>query len=174
MSAAEVAYELTRRGDVGCVTLTGGNPLLWDCGALIDAIRETTPGVTVACETQGSLYKDWLSKVDLVICSPKPPSAGQPPVDHAVLAKVLRTPKASALKIVVSNDADLAWVWGLQEQYPSVPLYLQPCRDPNDTRLESLVQQYKWLVEEVLKQRRPNVSVLPQLHVWLWGNRRDA
>jgi 7-carboxy-7-deazaguanine synthase len=39
--------------------------------------------------------------------------------------------------------------------------------------LSQLIDRYKWLVETVMASSElTNVRVLPQLHAWLWGNKR--
>lgn len=53
------------------VVLTGGEPLLHDCAALVAALHER--GAFVAVETNGTCHRPWADKADWVCASPKPP-----------------------------------------------------------------------------------------------------
>src|SRR5690606_35296827 len=56
------------------VTISGGNPAIHKgIGALVDACHKE--GWKVAIETQRSIWQDWLTKIDEVTLSPKPPSS---------------------------------------------------------------------------------------------------
>src|SRR3954451_15031820 len=56
------------------VTVSGGNPALHEFGDCVALLQER--GFRVAAETQGSLWRDWLSALDRLTISPKPPSSG--------------------------------------------------------------------------------------------------
>ncbi len=54
------------------VILTGGEPLLHDCGALVAALQAR--GVRVAVETNATAYRPWVDAANWVCASPKPPA----------------------------------------------------------------------------------------------------
>ena len=93
--------------------VTGGEPLMHDCGALTDELHKA--GFTTNIETSGSypVSGSW----DWICLSPKK--------FKAPLAEIL--PLANELKVVIFNKSDFAWA----EQYaalvsPDCKLYLQP------------------------------------------------
>lgn len=57
------------------VTLSGGNPVMWDLSELVIRLKEL--GWRVAVETQGSIWRDWLNEVNMLTISPKPPGMGE-------------------------------------------------------------------------------------------------
>ncbi|WNQ12320.1 7-carboxy-7-deazaguanine synthase QueE [Paenibacillus aurantius] len=85
-----------------------------------------------------------------------------------------------SLKVVVMDDADLAYARTVHLRYPGVPFFLQPgnpdvAEEDQGRLLHGLLGRYEWLVGCVMEDRSMrNVRVLPQLHTWLWGNRRGV
>ncbi|WP_368493065.1 7-carboxy-7-deazaguanine synthase QueE [Geobacillus thermodenitrificans] len=167
------------------VTISGGNPLLLAAlGELVALLHEK--GVQVAVETQGSRWQDWLLDVDDVTISPKPPSSGMD-TDWAMLDSIIRKLLADqnrtrrvSLKVVVFDEADLAYAKEVHRRYPAVPFYLQTgnadveALDTNALRMK-LFDQLDWLVERVAQSDELNdVHVLPQLHTLLWGTKRGV
>ena len=70
-----------------------------------------------------------------------------------------------------------------QNRFPSVPMYLQvgndrpPGPEPADKtepRIGELLERYEWLAGKVVADRWNGATVLPQLHVLVWGNKRGA
>lgn len=57
------------------VTLSGGNPAMWDLQELVQLL--TDAGWKVAVETQGSIWRPWLGEVHMLTISPKPPGMGE-------------------------------------------------------------------------------------------------
>lgn len=166
------------------VTLSGGNPaLLSQLGSLVDELHRH--GITVAVETQGSRWQDWLNDIDEVTISPKPPSSGMETdwekLDIMISRLSARQPGRSfSLKVVVFDDTDLAYAETVHERYPNVPFYLQtgnPDVSTSDTssHVSYLLERYEWLVNAVMQSDRLNdVRVLPQLHTLVWGNKRGV
>ena len=93
--------------------ITGGEPLMHDCGPLTDALQ--ADGFQTNIETSGShpLSGHW----DWICLSPKKFKAPLPEL----------LPAANELKVIIYNKSDFAW----GEQYaaqvsPNCKLYLQP------------------------------------------------
>lgn len=81
MSAQEIAEELLpQMGACEMVTLSGGNPALWDLRAFVLTTRRA--GKRVAIETQASIWKDWIAFCDVITLSPKGPGM----IDNWLLA----------------------------------------------------------------------------------------
>lgn len=157
------------------VSLTGGDPLIYDLSEVMHGLRLRR--FRVAVETQGAIWQDWLKQCDLVTVSPKGPSSGMlGKFDPAVLEKYTRwLGRHLVIKVVCFSDEDLDWAQGLHEQYPHVRFFLSSGTpmgvDEADWQLEKLVLLgFKGLVTEVLKRPElQDVTVLPQLHTLLWG-----
>ena len=78
MTAEQIARDVgARANETGTfhVTLTGGNPALHELGELVDILQKEM--IMVNVETQGTVFRPWLSQVDTLTVSPKPPSAGE-------------------------------------------------------------------------------------------------
>ncbi|WP_219640347.1 7-carboxy-7-deazaguanine synthase QueE [Cohnella sp. CFH 77786] len=184
LTADEIMEELRRTGGDAFdhVTLSGGNPaLLPGLGELIDLLHRE--GVLVALETQGSRWQDWFLLVDELTLSPKPPSSGMA-TDWDVLDGIVERLQAgcrqNSLKVVVFDEPDFRYAAAVHRRYPGVPFYLQAgngdLKERDSSRLlERLMRRYEWLVESAMASAElRNVRVLPQLHAWLWGNKRGV
>lgn len=190
-----IGSELEQLGQAPWVVLTGGNPGLLDLRELVDELHRWD--YLVAVETQGSRWREWMSDVDRLCVSPKPPSAKQR-YDWANVQRFLEEGmRARAhgrkdyewmfLKVPVFSDEDLNWCELLRSQLSDALLYLSAGNDAGrtvgnpdrqDTRKlagvrRDLCDKYLWLVEEVFKRPalcQPDVIIQAQAHVLLWGN----
>ena len=160
------------------VTLSGGNPAMQPLGELISTGQAL--GYTFAIETQGSIAQDWFAQLDTVTLSPKPPSSKMA-FDKAAFDRCIDAAAGRAqlsIKIVIDDKEDLAWCADRREEYPHVPFILQPCNTTSIvdavTDTTALNAKLRWLVDQVTRRRWFNVTVLPQLHVQLWGNQRGV
>ena len=108
MTADEVIAELDKLGSYDYVTLSGGNPaiLAANMAQLVTKLKER--GVTLAVETQGSRWQNWLKDIDQVTLSPKPPSSKME-VNFETLDFIVSQldPDKVTFKIPVFDDADL-------------------------------------------------------------------
>jgi len=164
------------------VVLSGGNPALLRLGELVDALRRS--GKQVAVETQGSVWRDWLRRVDRLVISPKPPSSGMATAEHAALFAAFverlgaRGSTPAALKVAIFDKDDLDWAQGLHLAYPSFAFYLSAGTDVDVDEPQAIAamrERYRWLCEAVAA-RRPlaGCRVLPQLHVVAWGTAKGV
>lgn len=186
MSPEEVVNELERIGQSSFshVTISGGNPgLLKNLGTLISLLH--SKGIEVGLETQGSRYQDWFCEVDQLTLSPKPPSSKMTTnwdtldliVNELVTHKRIHH---TSLKVVIFNEEDLAYAKTVHQRYPQFSFYLQPGNDDvlstDDTKIKlRLLEHYDWLIDQVVKEEEWNdVTVLPQLHALVWGNKRGV
>lgn len=162
------------------ISLSGGNPAIQPLGGLISLGKAA--GYTFGLETQGSIAKDWFAELDLLTVSPKPPSSGmitnwqklQECIDAAQKTSVV-------LKMVVFDEEDFCYAQQVAERFPNLPVYLQPCNPvPSaeeggiEVDFQSMTLQLRWLVDKVLAAKWYKVSILPQLHVLLWGQKRGV
>jgi 7-carboxy-7-deazaguanine synthase len=153
------------------VTLSGGNPALHELGPLVDALHAA--GYAIAVETQGTIFREWLRRCEIVTVSPKPPSSGmeQEPGD---IQSFIDLPGIN-LKIVVFDDDDLEFVRKFHTHYRHIPCYVQVGNTVGVDTTESLLRKLDWLSNAVMEDPvLADVIVLPQLHVLMYGNRRGV
>jgi 7-carboxy-7-deazaguanine synthase len=157
------------------VTLSGGNPALFDFSGLINRLQSI--GYRFTIETQGSVPRSWFALLDSMTLSPKPPSSGML-TDFEALTKCTKMLPAHKqnLKIVVADGVDYEYARHIAGRYPFIKTFLQVC-NPDPTALlnrDLLLTKLQWLTERVLADRWFNVTVLPQLHVLIYGNKRGV
>lgn len=163
------------------VSLSGGNPAIQQFGELIEMGK--AKGYRFACETQGSVAKDWFAELDPLILSPKPPSSKQV-VDwdqfDACIDAAGDAPRV--LKMVIFDDRDYDWARDVARRYPDMPLYIQPGNhtppppDDDDAEVDiaGIMTRYEWLIDKTLADHWYTPTILPQLHVLIWGNKRGV
>ncbi|MES9739605.1 7-carboxy-7-deazaguanine synthase QueE [Peribacillus frigoritolerans] len=186
MTADEIWDELKRIGGSGFsfVTISGGNPaLLKNLNGLIAILHENK--MKIGVETQGSRWQDWFLDIDELTISPKPPSSGMD-TDFTVLDQIIsnlanRNPENHvSLKIVVFNEEDYQYAKHVHGRYPDTPFYLQVGNDDSRTAddrqlISGLLKKYEELIDKVIADDELNdVKVLPQLHTYIWGNKRGV
>ncbi|MDU9417106.1 7-carboxy-7-deazaguanine synthase QueE [Staphylococcus lloydii] len=182
MTAEEIYAELYEIGGdmFNHVTISGGNP------ALIKGIQELvdlfeTKNIYSALETQGSKFQPWMTQIDDLTISPKPPSSKMKP-NLLVLDEVIAQCKHDTLnlKVVIFDDEDYDFAKMIHHRYPSIPFYLQvgnPYLDGEHVaqHTEKLLSLYEDLVTRVMESSdMNNVYVLPQLHTLLWSNKKGV
>ena len=160
------------------ISLSGGNPAIQDFSGLIALGK--AEGYRFACETQGSVAREWFSDLDTLVLSPKPPSSGET-VDWALFEDCISAAKGApniVVKIVIFDDIDYAWAKEASDRLPDLPLYLQPGNpqvDPDTAvAVEDVTDRLLWLVEKATEDKWYRPRMLPQLHVLLWGNKRGV
>jgi 7-carboxy-7-deazaguanine synthase len=171
------------------VTLSGGNPAMYDLSALVEQLHFA--GYRVCVETQGDTWQDWLIWVDQLVLSPKPPSSGEATIANtakweAFCERCVRGASqgyATALKLVIFDEADYEWaVTFLAQQNPQRwPAYFSVgTPEPNDAHptdwyRDEVCRRYADLADRVAHDERlSDVRVIPQLHVLAHGERRGT
>ena len=166
------------------VTLSGGNPAMQKLEPLIDLGHAR--GFTFALETQASISRGWFAKLDWLFLSPKPPSSGEAMDWDKFDACVAAADGAqTALKVAIFDEADYQFAKAAAARHPNLPVYLQvgnpaylePADEGNGTltgaELQArLMEQYRWLVDRVAEDGWYKATILPQLHVVVWGTER--
>ena len=156
-------------------------PLLWHIqplGDLIDLGHDK--GYKFAIETQGSISADWFEKLDVLTLSPKPPSSEMDTNWDKLSACIIaaKNKPEMALKIVIFDEKDYAYARQAATRYPDLPLYLQPgnhSTDPNKAAdMDGLNARMRWLIDRAASDQWFDATILPQLHVQIWGNERGV
>lgn len=162
-----------RPGDL--IVLSGGNPALHHADGLVDELHDRLLGVSV--ETQGSVWRDWLAKVDRLVVSPKPPSSGEDTADNAAgSVRFIRMARDAgvepAVKIVVFNERDYLWSRSFLAAVKPRPTWSGvSCGTVAEELLVDTAKRYRWLCERVARDSSIGPLVcLPQLHVIAWGH----
>ena len=181
MSAEEIYDKLREVGgdNFNHVTISGGNPaLIKGIQDLVDLFEEHH--IQTALETQGSKFQPWMTQIDDLTISPKPPSSNMKP-NLEILDSVIEqcVPESLNLKVVIFDEDDFEFAKMIHHRYPSIPFYLQvgnPYLDDEvDNHTAKLLQRYEQLVERVMTSSdMNNVYVLPQLHTLLWSNMKGV
>jgi 7-carboxy-7-deazaguanine synthase len=186
MDAEEIWAELKRIGGnrFSYVTLSGGNPaLIKHLSSLIKLLK--TNHLKVCLETQGSKWQDWFFEIDELTISPKPPSSNME-TDFSILDTIIGrlteidSVQHVSLKVVVFNNQDYEYAKNVYQRYPNIPFFLQVGNDritENDDYelFKHLIQKYQWLIDKTMMDEDfTNVKVLPQLHTFVWGNKRGV
>ncbi len=174
------------------VTLSGGNPALQPLEPLL-ALGHAR-GLSFALETQGSVARAWFARLAHLVLSPKPPSSGMK-TDWEKLAACIAAAGAQThivLKIVVFDEADYLYARQAGARWPGVPMVLQvgnpappqrcaadECDAQENANSDAptpaqTAARLEWLLERVTRDGWNDVTILPQLHVLLWGNKRGV
>ncbi len=148
------------------ITLTGGNPAIHPLKRLVEQLR--AEGYMLACETQGSIAREWFRQLNVLVLSPKPPSAGESTPVESVHACLQYAPDETYLKIVVFNREDYLYARAMFEAFPQLPAVLQ-IGTPTDLQTpDELVQHYRAMTASLLQwlheDRLYRVRLLPQVH----------
>jgi 7-carboxy-7-deazaguanine synthase len=186
MDADEIWKELVSLGGDGFsfVTISGGNPaLLKNLSELIDLLKKKQ--IKIGLETQGSKWQDWFVDIDELTISPKPPSS-EMVTDFEALDLIIKnlnrnvSSNNASLKVVVFDDQDYDYAKKVHFRYPGIPFFLQVGNDDNKTAdnqqlIANLILKYEWLINRVMQDDElKDVKVLPQLHTYIWGNKRGV
>ncbi len=175
LSPDQILGRLTQQPTSKWVSLSGGDPVMWD---LTDLIKLLTPRFFITVETQGALWRDWLLGCDVITVSPKPPSSDMlDKLDHNVLQNYdsIMSSIIMVMKIVVFDEVDLEFARDMFKRYPKFYHYLTPgtpqgCSDDETKYL--ITDRFGWLSNLVLQHDDlRDVRVIPQLHVLAWGTK---
>lgn len=178
-SPQEIMAEVERLsgGHPILITLSGGNPALQPLGPLLEMGHER--GHSFALETQASRPQEWFSQLDHLVLSPKPPSSGMEFRPEALRDCIVAGQGASlSLKVVVFDEADYLFARQIHQAHPEIPFFLSVGNPSPQQGTESdsseLTHSLEWLLNRAARDGWFSVTILPQLHVLLWGNKRGV
>lgn len=180
MSALEIVNKVRALGDVPLVILSGGNPLLHEIGDVVDWLHDS--GFRVSVETQGTLYKEWINRLDQVVVSPKPPSSKMPGSTRMLRGFMSRLTAPVAFKVPCLDARDVEWAAGLHVEFPGIPFFLSvvtlaedtvggvnPSPDTPDALLARTRNVIQWAQQYAALA---DARIFPQVHYLLWGNEK--
>jgi 7-carboxy-7-deazaguanine synthase len=157
------------------VTLSGGNPALYDFSELISMGHKNCYSFNI--ESQGSVPAEWFKDLDYVTFSPKPPSS-EMITDFTKLDKSVELAgdiNKITMKIVVSCKEDYDFAKLIFGRYPLAKKYITPCNiNPGNVDPEVLFEMTREVINMVISDGLYDVTVIPQLHVLLWRNKRGV
>lgn len=193
MTSMEIVSDLIERmGNCEWVTISGGNPVLWNLEDVVLGLQGA--GKNVCLETQGSIFKTWVTLCDVVHIAPKGPGmVADANKSFEVLEgfmdrymRCLDTEKTiTCIKIPIFESADLDFAEHVTEAWPMFNMTLScgnddpPVSEATDVGINylrsSLLIRLGKIVEEVLKRPKlMHATILPQLHVLLYGNKQGV
>lgn len=123
---AQLLLEAQEATGVEWVTLSGGNPTMWDLQRLTELLEGK---MKIAVETQGSIWRDWLRNVDQLTISPKGPGMQErfnPKVFREFVQKIGFNTK-TCVKIVCFGMEDLEFALGVDQILDEIGLAGQAC-----------------------------------------------
>lgn len=196
MTSEEIVDEVMSKAK-GChwVTLSGGNPVVWNLTEVIIKLQ-TARKMRVCLETQGTRWADWITYCDLVYVAPKGPGMVKDAdlsfinfvgfmnrLEIAFRDNAHRIMPKVAIKVPVFNDGDLDFAEKVTKRYPQYPLCLSvgnhyPPGDDDITLNHlrgSVLEAYEYVIKGVME--RPtlmNATILPQMHVLVYGNKQGV
>lgn len=176
MNSEQIVTNLNMLGGMHpLLIISGGNPAMWDLHPLLDELEaDPSREWEVAVETQGTFYNSWLSRVDRIIVSPKPPSSKMK-TNFDMLGTFLHETRNvdTHLKIVTFDVADLEWAMSVQERFNIQELYISIGTLPTDTR-DDLLNRYRVAIQEAIQHYALSDAlsfrISPQMHVLVWGH----
>lgn len=180
-----ILVEKCKKSNTSNVILTGGNPCLYDFEEVIDILHKNK--IKVDIETQGSIFPEWMSKLDTVVISPKAPSSGMEDVYYKI-GNWLDKPEVNnhiVIKIPVFDDNDFEFAkkyYELCEDYREhYSMNIDLCINVgNDDTAEQgdiskrILDNYRKLIDKVMDSEMKRVYVMPQVHTLVWGNKQGV
>jgi len=158
------------------ITASGGNPALQPLGELLELGHAR--GHTFALETQGTRAPSWLRDVDYVTISPKPPSSGMHFVPEQLARCVEEAGEAQvSLKVVVFDEQDYEFARNVWKMFPALPFFLSVGTSPSarsEGDMAGITTGIEWLIERASRDGWREATLLPQIHVLLWGQKRGV
>ncbi len=173
------------------VTFSGGNPCIWPLESVVRDL--TVAGYTIALETQGSIWTDWIRECHKVTVSPKGPGMGEKfePEKFRVFVEELRFHPGFSVKVVVFDQRDIEFMADILNTWPELRYCMYASignvnppapakRDaPETITYEEFVigtlNNMRIMTEEILQDKRlGHVKILPQLHTLIWGNKQGV
>ena len=197
MSPDEIAdtiihNKMPKLGMAPWVTLSGGNPAMWDFSKFLHRMKMLS--YKVAIETQGSLWKDWIGECDQITISPKPHGMGDQTVRaqfDAFMANLLQddfgiVASKACIKIPVFCERDLDFAEEMVRCYGNeIKVYLSlgnpfppekaAAAGVTKERLAATLLEHYARCSDAIAERPTlvnNAIFLPQLHVLVYGNER--
>ncbi len=161
------------------LTLTGGDPCMWDLSELVAAAQELRRSIRVNVETQGDLEKPFLYKATHVTLSPKAPSAGpdEAPPNTTLIKDIIksRMEYCTTVKIVVFDEEDYAWAadyimtlrGDVRKRFKAYLNAGTPAGAPGDH--QAVIQRLQWLAHKMLADPRMSNDIIigHQLHTFM-------
>jgi len=163
MTAEEILERVRKLGHVPLVTITGGEPLLWQLTPLVLMLEED---YRICIETNGTLYPESTLLERDIIWSVSPKLESVCGVRSQLLFPV---DKAAYFKFVIRGEQSIAELEDYIKEYhiPKHKVILQPDNSLLGTK------SYAELVRSLM-ELAPDYVVLPQLHVLAYERRRGV
>lgn len=184
MTSEQIAESIIRKVSLHrLVVLTGGNPCMYDFGELIDILHDRPQDADheVHVETQGTVFPDWLRKVDFISLSPKISMPDTSFLGISTAKSEVRNMIKSLgdvphqLKFVIGDHTEYILALEVAKSNPEEIVIFQP----KHFEAKSVPRNMNGLMElanEICRDLKvpPNVRFMPQLHRMIWGDARGV
>lgn len=165
------------------IVITGGNPCIQNEKLMEELIKELIfRNYEIAIETQGSKWCSWLCLISLIVVSPKLYCYNYNLFDTIFMRKCYdyNIINKLCIKIVIFADNNiinqLIKTKKIREYYKNVLFYISIgnrfLRIKNKSLQRKLIfNDYKKILSYILRDEGfQDISILPQMHVLLWGS----
>lgn len=181
-------------GEARWLTLSGGNPALMHFRE--EDVELYLKPWLLTVETQGSVWRPWLGRIDHLTVSPKPPSSGMVTRQNMIrVADFMRKAEQAvsdakrSIKIVAFDDLDYEWARNFFNAYPrwshrfmsvgTPPVGTwgsEVLKAPSEAEVRRQVcDGFARLADRVAcDPLMSQVKVFPQLHVLAWSHARGV
>jgi 7-carboxy-7-deazaguanine synthase len=156
------------------VCLTGGEIAQFKgkLAALVAFLR--VRGIHIVLQTNGLHYHIDFDLIHTVGMDMKTPSTGEKSNESLIL----KLGPKDEVKTLIHDMVDYEYAVKINKIVRGVGCrqILQPLNLVGEDTIGDLLDKYRWICEMVVKDRRwgSNIRVIPQLHVFLWGNKRGV
>lgn len=154
------------------VCLTGGEIAQFEdkLSAFIGMLRANDFLITL--QTNGLHYSRSFDMIHTVAMDIKTPCTGEKSNEDLILKL---NPEKDEIKTLINDMDDYEYAIKINSVTKKIGItqVLQPCNLTGSYFLPVLAKKYKWICELVLRDKRwGNIRVMPQLHLFIWGNER--
>lgn len=184
MEIADIIMEGCTKSATSWLTISGGNPVMWDLKELIEVLQANN--IYVAVETQGSVWRSWVAQCDSIVISPKGPGMGYGDKSiedvEAFLDKLVEYPveEVVALKVPILQMQDVDFAVRIAQKWPGIQLYLSIGNqvatgehfDVEAVRRAVLNWGVHVTAEVVKRPELMYARLFPQQHVLLYGHEK--
>lgn len=186
MEVANVLLEGCVLSSCDWVTLSGGNPVMWDLKEMIEFLSAN--GICIAVETQGSVWRDWIALCDSIVISPKGPGMGYGAKSLEDVENFLEKLAAYdihkdliALKVPILSQLDIDFASKVAKKWPHIQLFLSvgnvlaPATHFDiEAHRRSILNWTKEVTDLTLaRQELSRARLFPQQHVLVYGDEKE-
>ena len=161
--------------DCKSVCITGGEATLYVYNIQFLIAYLKSEGYYVNIQTNGTRFEKSIFNIVDKVCMDIKFINGKCMSNLSYIKKL--RPNIDEIKVLVGNKKELMFAKKINKiaSEHNILTIIQVKNNVGKDTLESLVKKYKWVIVQVINDKKytwNNIRLLPQLHVWIWGNRK--